>query len=375
MRIKYVGTLIALLSLLLAQEVRGADEVEFYYGYYKDDNRLTVTTPSVSISKDLLESTNIRLKYTYETFEKEAPPEDILDAVTGATTVSGGTGGGFEEVRQETIVGLSHQTDGTTLGGSYFYGDEDDFQSNAFSFAVSQELFQKNLTLTAVAGISFDEVDNLDKKSFESFPKDKDIYTLTVAAAQIINPKTAVTGGYSYSRIEGFQSLPLRKIRIESSPTPGVVVSNIFAESHPDTRDRNTVFFRLKRYFLSRTAADINLSYYFDSWGVRAFGNELRLLQYLKDHLIVRFRYRFYSQSNADFFATRYTTKQSLMSADTRLRDFDTHTIGLKWIYGLNHTGVRALRDWFVSLGYDRYIETNGGLKAHILQSSLKIPF
>jgi len=49
-----------------------------------------VTTPSVRISKDLLKSSNIRLKYSYEAFEKEAPPEDVLDAVTGAMTVSGG---------------------------------------------------------------------------------------------------------------------------------------------------------------------------------------------------------------------------------------------------------------------------------------------
>jgi len=87
-----------------------------------------VTTPSVRISKDLLKSSNIRLKYSYEAFEKEAPPEDVLDAVTGAMTVSGGgTGGDFKEVRQKLTLGLSRVLGDTSLAASYFHGDEDNF--------------------------------------------------------------------------------------------------------------------------------------------------------------------------------------------------------------------------------------------------------
>jgi hypothetical protein len=121
-------------------------------------------------------------------------------------------------------------------------------------------------------------------------------------------------------------------------------------------------------------SGDLNLSYYFDSWGVRAIGVEPRVERRLTPSVAVRLRYRFYSQSAADFYQSVYTaqdvTPTSIKTADVKLRDFDTHTIGV----ALRLLGDTST-DWSVLMGYDRYLETNNGLNANIFQVTLSIPY
>jgi hypothetical protein len=340
--------------------------------YYKDSDRLTVETPSISISKDLTDSTNLSIKYTYETFQKE-PPSNAADAVTGATTVSGGTGGGFEQVRQEVVTGLSQRIGSTLLGVGYFYGDEKDYRSNAYSIAATQELFQKNLTLTALYGKTLDDVYKLDPPNV-GFPKDKNTDTFTIAATQILTRRLLISGGYSYSRVDGFQSNPLRKVKAIQQFIQGIPIGPVFEENHPNLRVRQTFFLRFKQYFPSRTASDLNFSYYLDDWGVHAFTAEPRLEHYLSDSVILRLRYRFYSQSAADFYQPLYfaseVTNETIKTADVRLRKFDSHTLGV----GLRLLG-ETLRDWSVLLTYDRYFQTNDGINADIYQLIISIPY
>jgi hypothetical protein len=359
--------LFAILGVLVlyAQPAWSADVIDLHMGYFKDDNRLTVNTPSLSLTKDLSTETIFNFKYTYETFEKEAPA-NTLDAVTGATTVSGGTGGGYEEVRHEFIGGLSQRIGSSSVAVGGFLGDEDDFLSWAYTVAVSREFFQKNLTLTFQYGKTADEILKLDDPKI-GFPKHKDNATYTLAATQVLSQTALVTTGYSLSRVEGYQSLPLRKIQVPQA-VPGFFT--IYPESHPDLRDRHTLFLRLKQYFTSRTSADVNLSYYVDDWGVQAIALEPRVEQHLTDSVTLRLRYRLYTQTAADFYKPLYSVAEQYMTADVRLREFDAHQAGV----ALRLFGDTAT-DWSVSMGYDRYFQTNGGIQANVYQVSLKIPY
>lgn len=360
------------LALFWAPSARAADVLDLSMGYYKDTDRLTVHTPSLSISTDLTESTTLSIKYTYETFQKEAP-NNAADAVTGATTVSGGTGGGFDEVRQEIVAGVSQRFGSNLIGVGYFYGTENDFLSNAYSVAVTRELFDNNLTLTALYGKTFDEVDKLDEPR-TGFPKNKDTDTYTISATQILTPRLLISGGYSLSEVNGFQSLPLRKVKAIQGYIQGIPIGPVFEEKHPDHRTRQTLFLRLRQYFLSRTSTDLNFSYYMDDWGIHAIAAEPRVEHYLSDSVIVRFRYRFYTQTAADFYKPTYfaseVTEETLKTADVRLRDYNTHTAGV----ALRLLG-ETIQDWSVLMTYDRYWETNNGIKANIYQVILSIPY
>jgi hypothetical protein len=359
-----IGLIVGLL-ILWAQSASGADVIDLHMGSYTDDGGLTVHTPSLSLTKELPTQTTLNIKYTYETFEKEAP-SDAADAVTGATTVSGGSGGGYDEVRKEIVGGGSQRIGPLSVAIGGFYGNENDYLSQAYSLGATVELFQKNLTITGVYGKTADQIEDLTDPTFLEH---KDNATYTIAATQLVTPRFLVTGGYSLSQVEGFQSSPTRKIQV-----PLAIGSHIYDEVHPDLRDRQTFFLRFRQYFRSETSGDLNLSYYFDTWGVRAIGAEPRVERRLTPSVAVRLRYRFYSQSAADFYQEVYTaqdvTPTSIKTADVKLRDFDTHTIGV----ALRLLGDTST-DWSVLMGYDRYLETNNGLKANIFQVTLSIPY
>ena len=363
----YILTLIIALAPLLIQ---AENEVILHTGYYQDNDRLSVITPSIRAEVDVHERTTLRLQYVYETFDRD-PPEGALDAITGATTVSGGTGGGVQDTRHAIAIGGEQRFGLTTLTAGYNFAQEDDFLSHAFLVAVTQELFLRNLTLSAVYRYADDSIDNLTSRPDEVFPRTKATHTFTTTAMQLIDPQMWVLGGYSYGRVDGYQSLPQRKVLIPIT-LPGATISEVFDESHPDERNRHTLFVRAKRYFLSRTVADLNLSGYVDDWGVNAFSTELRLSQYLTDDFVVRLRYRYYTQSEADFYQDTYSRPQRYLSADDRLRAFATHTGGVKLTYNLRLLG---LQDWLLAFAYDRYQETHDGLAADIFQGSIRIPF
>jgi hypothetical protein len=363
-----IRTAIGLIVVLLcigSQPASAADVIELHMGSYTDDGGLTVHTPSVSVTKEFPTQTTLNIKYTYETFEKEAP-SGAADAVTGATTVSGGSGGGYDDLRKEIVGGASQQFGPVILAIGGFYGNESDYLSQAYSVGATVELFQKNLTVSGVYGKTADRIEDLTDPTFFGY---KDNATYTIAATQLLTPTMIVVGGYSLSQVEGFQSSPTRKILV-----PTVFGDRVFAEVHPDLRDRQTFFLRFKRYMGSETSGELNLSYYFDTWGVRAIGAEPRVERRLTPSVAVRLRYRFFSQSAADFYQETYTaqdvTVTSLKTADVKLRDFDNHTIGV----ALRLLGDTST-DWSVLMGYDRYLETNNGLKANIFQVTLSIPY
>ncbi len=369
------------IGLSIHTAVWAKDEVELFYGYYADNEDLTVQTPSIQIWKDLGERATVNVKYTYESFVIEAPSADTPDVVTGATTVVGGQADGFDEVRQEFSGGATYRFDWATIAFNYFSSTEEDYESNAFSIAASQSFFQDNFTVTALYAKASDTVDNLYPQPNTEWPRDRETDTATLSVTQILTPNLWIGGGYSYSHLSGFLSNPTRKIRIEQPVGPNATFTSarIFDEFHPETRDRNTAFFRMKRYLETRTALDANLSYYFDDWGVNGYTTEFRLSHYLLDHLIIRPRYRFYSQQQADFFLPEVTEVSEFMTADDRLRDFDSHLLGIKLDIGLEMLDA-TFRDWRFTVSYDQYMESNRGfsgkiLKANILQTSLRVPF
>lgn len=349
---------------LLAQ-----DDVELFYSYYEDDARLEVKSPSIIVNKELRHDTNVALKYVHETFSKAAP-EDAVDAVSGATTVSGGTGSGFKETRKEAAISGSHKRGDHEFAAGIVRGDEPDYESTAVSFAYTRELYQKNLLVSALYGYTTDDVYKLDATPDENFPKDKDTHAVTVSATQVLSPTSQLSGGYSYANVSGYQSNPLRKVAVTRT-IPGGTVQTIYDESHPESRDRHTVFVRGTNYFANRASVDLNIALYRDDWGVTSQSAELRIYKYLNANLIGRLRYRYYTQGEADFYESTYSQQESVMTADLRLREFDSHLYGFQLTYSLRS----LIRGSSLSGTYDKYDETNDGVSADVYQVSVVIPY
>ncbi|MCI0506028.1 MAG: DUF3570 domain-containing protein, partial [Gammaproteobacteria bacterium] len=308
--------------------------------------------------------------YLHETYEQSAQGSST-DVVSGATTAIGGGTAAFEEDRDEIGAYITHKLKDTTLGAGYYYGDEPDYISHTLVLAADQDLLDKNLTLSARVMFSQDEVDKLDAEPDESFPKDKDVNRLVLAATQLLSPHSLMVGGFALEDQEGYLSSPTRRIRILTPIGDGFNELDI-VERHPDERLRQVYFLRGKHYFMTRSAFDLNLSYYTDDWGVDAKSAEARLSHYLTSKLIGRLRYRYYSQSEAEFYKETYTVEEDIMTADYKLREFDSSLYGIKFTY---FPRFKQFDDMSVSISYDIYEETNNGVDADIIQLWLVMPF
>lgn len=337
------------------------DEVEFLYSYYDDDGELTVKSPALRLSLDWLSRYFVGAKYVYETFEKTAP-DDAIDAVSGATTVSGGSGTGFKETRNELSGSFAYKRGDTTYAAGNVASVESDFYSITNSVGVSQELFDKNLTVAALASYGVDDVEVEDDEYEHKYSG-----AVTFTATQLLSPTALVLGGYSYNRISGYQESPLRKIRYDI----GFGVYAEAEERHPDERTRQTVFVRGKKYFTTRTGLDLNIAHYQDDWGIKSNAAELRVNQYLASWFIAQFRYRYYTQSEADFYEPIYLAAQDEMTADPRLREFVARLFGLKGTLLVPLFGQKSS----LSFSIDKYSETNGGVTAMIIQAGALVPF
>ena len=79
---------------------------------------------------------------------------------------------------------------------------------------------------------------------------------------------------------------------------------------------------------------DRNADRLLDSWGVEGISPETRLYQSVGDNLLLRFRYRYYRQSRADFQRTTYPSADiwddRATTSDPKLAAFDSHMLGLR---------------------------------------------
>lgn len=348
-----------MLGMLWSAFAFASDEVEIFFGHYNDDQNLTVLTPGIRASKEINEELTLNGKYTFERFEKTAP-ETAFDAVSSASVTASG-GSGFQQDRQEGVVSGQYLRHDEIFALGVIASHEEDFRSQAASVAYSRDVLQKNLTLTGQYNFTFDTI--TDGRTEQT----KASHGFTFAATQVIDPKTWIATGYSFTGVTGFQSQPIRQVPLTTNVGAGTSVEEV-DEIHPDLRLRHVMFVRAKRHVLQRSAIEVNVSRYFDDWGVSATTLETSFLQHLDDNIILRLRYRLYDQSAAEFYQPVYSTAQQFMTADRRLRPFAAHLTGIKILFTLPGFGQR----WTLIGGVDQYQETNAGLSARIVKVAAK---
>ena len=135
-------------------------------------------------------------------------------------------------------------------------------------------------------------------------------------------------------------------------------------ENRPDSRQRNSLFFRTARH-LTEDVIHFSYRYFWDDWGITSntFDFKYRYEMgrgYLQPHL------RYYMQDQADFYhhnlvlgpdvdATtgEVTVTDGVVSSDSRLMKFTTSTVGLKYGYALGANSELSVRGEFMSQTFD----------------------
>ena len=232
------------------------------------------------------------------------------DVVTAATP--------FFELRNVLGAGAEVRAGPATITAGYAYGTEHDYRAHLIRAGLKLDLFNHNTTIAASYSHSFDSVCDLDQAALPVTlrqPLDTstgcfggaatlteeslDIDAAELSIAQTLSPRWVGTLIGSYQHLNGFQSNPYRRVRLNN----GIQQAQ---ESHPRVRDRGAVTARL-RYAVAplRASLGLDLRLYRDTWGVQSLTAEASWEQpFHRARPAWRFavRARGYVQSSAFFY-------------------------------------------------------------------------
>lgn len=274
----------------------------------------------------------------------------LVDAITSASASSGAAAEPFTEQRYEGGLGYAHEIDGpqdsvidlARVAVEGKVSKEPDYRSVYAGARGELELAQKNAVIGLGGGVSLDELNNEGAQSPMGGPKLQcnglslepgdatscplRTYSLFTTASQIVSRNALVGLSYDLAKVNGFTSNAYRQVNTDGGFIP---------ERQPNERLRQALAFSARLY-VPRTATAFIAAYryYWDNWDVHAHTPELRVVQEVGDSIDASFRYRYYTQDAAFFYAKRYPDQtmdpSEFLTADPKLSAFDGHIMEVK---------------------------------------------
>jgi hypothetical protein len=285
----------------------------------------------------------------------------LLDAVSSASIAAGAqqvTGGDavFTEIRHETTGSVSSRLQDWQLGGFFRYSTETDYQSRSLGASFGRDFLQRSLNFGLSYAYNFDRVyrivDSTGRRlawcggsiepacEDEGFGRGSNLlqtHYVQLNYSHAVHPTLLLLGTLEYANAGGPQDNPYR----------GGQIPGIEFESHPLRRNRFTLWLGPRWHIpKGRTTLETRYRYYVDDWGIQGHAPELRAHFRVAKHLVLRLRYRFYTQTRAFFWtgmihseADGDCTRDNLdacASADPKMSAFRSHTPGLQLMYELD---------------------------------------
>ncbi|MCP3914403.1 MAG: DUF3570 domain-containing protein [bacterium] len=322
------------------------------------DEELTVIEPVILFDNNVSDSFGYYTKLSYDNVSSAS-----IDRLSEFPEQSGATGDyyfGFE-------FGARHRyADKSWLGWHASVSKEYDYTSFGLGGSLSIEPENTDAKLTFSLDGFVDEIDIIRFDGTEDDgTDDRTSFAATGRWYQILSPEMHGEFGLTVSHQSGFLETAYNAVVIEDdSLPPNPNLDNEargfeITEELPDDRMRTAVFGKVRRYVNARTAVELGGRVYDDDWGITGFSIEPRLYRELvPDELRLRLRYRYYDQSEADFYKASFTREVDERTQDSDLADFTSHTVGAKLIWT---RGPGSFWDFGVD-----YIDRDDGLD-HVL--------
>jgi hypothetical protein len=278
------------------------------FGEPASSQPIAVVTPALRGRADIKKWISVGVDWTADIVTGATPRTyGTPDAVTAATP--------FDDVRSVQGARAEFNVGPFTASAGYHYGIERDYRSHVLSLGAKLDLFQHNTTLALDYAHDFDSVCDLDNgnlpvtlrqpltKSHGCFAGTPGLTEEPVAIddlvftwTQVLAPRWIAVVGATYQHIDGFQSNPYRRVRLDGG--------TLFAqESHPRLRDRGSVNGRLRYAVLAHAVMGLDLRFYNDSWGIYSGSGDLSWDQeHFNGKLRWRAHVRYYQQTHAVFY-------------------------------------------------------------------------
>ena len=307
----------------------------------------------------------------------------LVDTITSASLGAGAvTDNRFTEIRHDVTAGGAYEFD---LGDQQLdlsvtgrYGYEPDYTSTGASAAARMSMNDRATVLSLGATYIHDVVGKklrgADRTAAGRDLSDRgtqgtlDAFVLNAGFEQALSPQLTVAVGYDLGLLYGYQHNPYRGVGARD-------------EQHPDRRGRHNAHARLAYYF-PETGTALHAIYraYLDTWDIGALTPEARVYQELGDLLMLRLRYRYYTQTRAFFQRPdgNYLDGDEHITADPKMSEFHSHLLGtmlLLHLEFLERTPLDFAWQSTLEFTFEYLWNTSASGNAVLAQAALRVPF
>jgi hypothetical protein len=293
---------------------------------------LTVNGPSILARKQIGKSVSLWGNY-------------YVDSITSATIDVVTRASEYTERRTEKTGGVDYLHDKSTISLAYTTSDENDFTANSAHFGVSHSMFGDLTTVSLGYSRGWDVIGATGDPTFEE-KANRQNYRLGLS--QVLTKNLLMGLNFETITDEGFLNNPYRFTRYmvdSTNPSAGYSLDN---ELYPNTHTSHALAVRALYYLPYRAAIKGEYGVFTDTWGINAYHYELGYVHPLKSGWTFDMKYRFYSQTHADFYSDLFSRQAEFTyyGRDKELSTFTTQTVGLGASYEFAEHGW-----WFIDKG------------------------
>ena len=326
-----------------------SEEVSIFFHGFQDSRGVTVLSPTVDLSKDFTDRTNLKFKFG-------------VDAISASSdSCARCHPDGANSGRAVGSLTVSRKYGDTTVGIGGEYSQEKFYRASTVSTSISRVLNNANTTIAGGYAFSF----NQPVLHPSEFAEKQYVHNLYVSLTQTLTKTTVAQLGMEYARISGYQTSPYLRASVNGQMVPG---------NSPDLRNRYTFSAKIRQALPARTYLEADYRRYQDSWQLDSNSVGAGLSHYFGDSILAYGAFRWYDQTGAYFYAPAYTGTPEYYTGDFRLFPFSSHLVTARIGYSPKD-GLFGMRPGTTLSGqYERY-SSSSGFSAAIFTGGLTIPF
>jgi hypothetical protein len=343
-----VAAAAAAFSLVAARNWAQNNEANIQFHGFGDVRGVTVLSPTVDLTQDYSERTNLRINYG-------------LDSISAASdSCVRCHREGINSHRQEVGLSVTRKYDDLklTLGGAY--SKENFYRATTGLVSVSRDLANANTTIAG--GFSF----SLNQPELHPLPDYENQYQSNafLSVTQTLTKTTIAQAGYEFAHISGYQNNPYLRADVNGV----LVLGNV-----PNARTRQTLSARVRQALPAATYLEADYRRYIDDWQVKSNTISVGLSHYVRPDFLFALSYRRYDQTGAYFWAPQYTGIPQYYTADFRLEPFASNTYTGRVEFTPTHGWFGVPDGTSLMLQYERY-QADNGFDAAIVSTGLRVP-
>ncbi len=350
-------------------------EIDSALLFYAESDRIALAEPVVRVRKDMGNDRFLTVKLVIDALTGSSANGAIPTASPQTFTTPSGNGTyttqanevpldpGFRDTRGAVNADWELPL-GENLTGifGFNFSNEFDYQSVGLSATLNWETSHKMTTWTLGVGFNADTVKPVGGvpvgltnmpvlpaiKATEGADHAKDVQDLVLGWSRVLSRRDLLQLSLGYGNESGYLSDPYKILTVVDGATGAPVADpaqRYRYEKRPRDRTRQSLLVRWSHQF-ENDVLRLSYRYYTDDWGVDSHTLDVRYRFELADGDYLEPHLRYYTQGAADFYHTSLIDGQSydFASADYRLADMVTTTLGLKYGWALSDRSEFSVR-------------------------------